>query len=585
MKILNTLLLFLWTLMAYTAYGFNIETKDAVTLEGYPDSDSHFGYSVGIADDQNSANRWILVGAPRSNDPLLQQVPRPGVVFACTFPSQGTSTCTKLNIDENMNAESYTLEGKSYNYNPGRDHSWLGGSIDVLTSGSADVFATCAHKWTNEIDLDSRDILYMTGFCYEVPLDLNMANVRKVPVTTPEGRIYKRITNTNNYRWHFGLAGLGISVHYARNGKNLLMGATGFLDWTGGFVDLGNGDTKYMDNKITSTDITRPYLGYASTSGKYFSDGKTYFVFGAPRDDMKGAITFFSANEDKHVYQNALMNLKGMESGKDLPLNTYFGATLCTMDVNNDNKDDLLVGAPMYSTLTNDIFTEGIEIGMVFVYLGSTTTMIFKPNHQILKGEQPYGRFGSAIANLGDINSDSFSDIAIGAPYEQDSRGAVYIYNGYKEGVWPEYSQKIMSADIDTGLRGFGISISSNHDVNSDDVNDMVVGSYLSAKAVVLFGQPVINVSSVLNVVDDNNIATDFIELAVDKISSASACFSYIDRRCSSITLNLTISLDVGYPAQPRLKFATNKEASISSVLRLLSGEIKCTPLAEMQAK
>jgi hypothetical protein len=39
------------------------------------------------------------------------------------------------------------------------------------------------------------------------------------------------------------------------------MGATGFLDWTGGFVDLGNGDTKYMDNKITSTDITRPYLG------------------------------------------------------------------------------------------------------------------------------------------------------------------------------------------------------------------------------------------------------------------------------------------------------------------------------------
>jgi hypothetical protein len=36
-------------------------------------------------------------------------------------------------------------------------------------------------------------------------------------------------------------------------------------------------------------------------------------------------------------------------------------------------------------------------------------TMIFKPNHQILKGEQPYGRFGSAIANLGDINSDSFS--------------------------------------------------------------------------------------------------------------------------------------------------------------------------------
>ena len=37
--------------------------------------------------------------------------------------------------------------------------------------------------------------------------------------------------------------------------------------------------------------------------------------------------------------------------------------------------------------------------------------MTFNPNPQILKGEQPYGRFGSAIANLGDINADSFSGL------------------------------------------------------------------------------------------------------------------------------------------------------------------------------
>ena len=46
-----------------------------------------------------------------------------------------------------------------------------------------------------------------------------------------------------------------------QNGNHLLMGATGFLDWTGGFIDLSTGKTKAMDNKVTSTDFTRPILG------------------------------------------------------------------------------------------------------------------------------------------------------------------------------------------------------------------------------------------------------------------------------------------------------------------------------------
>jgi len=66
----------------------------------------------------------------------------------------------------------------------------------------------------------------------------------------------------------------------------------------------------------------------------------------------------------------------------------------------------------------------------------------------------------------------SVKDIAIGAPFEDDNRGAVYVYNGYKSGLWPKYSQKIKAASITNGmsLRGFGASVAKAADLNGDRI-------------------------------------------------------------------------------------------------------------------
>lgn len=63
-------------------------------------------------------------------------------------------------------------------------------------------------------------------------------------------------------------------------------------------------------------------------------------------------------------------------------------------------------------------------------------------------------------------------DIAIGAPYE-DSSGVLYVYNGYREGVWPKYTQRIAASLISSTLNGFGISISNAADTNFDDIQGM----------------------------------------------------------------------------------------------------------------
>lgn len=77
-------------------------------------------------------------------------------------------------------------------------------------------------------------------------------------------------------------------------------------------------------------------------------------------------------------------------------------------------------------------------------------------------------RFGTTITGVGDLDLDGFNDVAIGAPFEDDGQGSVYIFRGHKEGVYPEFSQRISAANVWPNLRGFGWSISKSMDVDNN---------------------------------------------------------------------------------------------------------------------
>lgn len=67
---------------------------------------------------------------------------------------------------------------------------------------------------------------------------------------------------------------------------------------------------------------------------------------------------------------------------------------------------DLLVGAPMLMVRGSDGRLE--EMGRVYVYLqrGPLNLELSQPN---ITGTQVFGRFGSTIAPLGDLNQDGFN--------------------------------------------------------------------------------------------------------------------------------------------------------------------------------
>ena len=68
-------------------------------------------------------------------------------------------------------------------------------------------------------------------------------------------------------------------------------------------------------------------------------------------------------------------------------------------------------------------------------------------------------------------------------------RGAVYIYNGYKDGLWAMYSQKIVARQLNDGLRAFGYTISNPMDVNSDEI----LGLYFKSDQYVSLYESTIN--------------------------------------------------------------------------------------------
>ncbi|XP_065327248.1 integrin alpha-L-like [Pelmatolapia mariae] len=115
-------------------------------------------------------------------------------------------------------------------------------------------------------------------------------------------------------------------------------------------------------------------------------------------------------------------------------IGSYFGAELCSLDVDSDGSTDfLLVGAPQFH------LPQVKKEGRVYIYSVSDETVL--ESNQDVTGPS-MGRFGTTISSFPDLNGDGLRDVAVGAPLEDDKSGAVYIYHGNRQrGIVSTFSQ------------------------------------------------------------------------------------------------------------------------------------------------
>ncbi|KAI5611126.1 integrin alpha-E isoform X1, partial [Silurus asotus] len=242
--------------------------------------------------------------------------------------------------------------------------------------------------------------------------------------------------------FQFQLAEAGFSTHFTHDGS-ILFGAVGAYDWSGGIILKKRNEELVTFLNASKEEPRFSYLGYSVAS--VYSNEKTLYISGAPRYNLTGAVFIFDGTKQDLLH--------GEQVG------SYFGSVLCTLDINNDGETDyLLVGAPHFHV-------KGEE-GKVLLYRlnkGKFEKVSFE-----LHGLQKYmfARFGSAIADIGDIDGNEFRDIAVGAPLEADHSGSVYIYNGFKDGLKKHFSQRITPSDFGIKLVHFGQAVSAMSDNN-----------------------------------------------------------------------------------------------------------------------
>ena len=148
-----------------------------------------------------------------------------------------------------------------------------------------------------------------------------------------------------------------------------------------------------------------------------------------------------------------------------------FGSVLvCAGDVNHDLRDDVAVGAPYYSTSgPSPVLLQG----RVYVYLGGTDGLL-STRRTIITPGVANAYFGQAIAAAHDTNGDLYADLLIASPGLNSGGGRVAVYRGTSTGI---STTALASPWNGTAAAPIGGTMANVGDVNGDTFEDMVFGS------------------------------------------------------------------------------------------------------------
>ncbi|XP_039870486.1 integrin alpha-M-like [Simochromis diagramma] len=353
----------------------------------------------------------------------------------------------------------------------------------------------------------------------------------------------------------------GFSAVYVPEG--IQVSIVGANQWKGGYVQYTTGGQKLKTYEDVSLEPDS-YLGYSMAIAKSWQGSLT--VVGAPRYKHRGVV--FAVNREN------LKNQKIEPFSSQYQTGEYFGAEVCTMDINNDDITDLIfISAPMYMEPDREGRVYVCTLTGLFVECNFDDPLVLR-GHAAVKG-----RFGSSLAVLPDLNSDGFMDLAVGAPLENDGEGSIYIFHSEGGGrISPTYSQRITGSEVQSGLKFFGLTISqSSFDQSGDELPDLAVGS--KGRVALLRSRPIVTVKAEVSF-SPNKIPTQNVDCSKPLENTAEICFTM--SRVSTVDtaramIDYTLTLDATRKPPNNRAYFSGKQREQSGSVTVDLGIKKCS--------
>jgi len=258
--------------------------------------------------------------------------------------------------------------------------------------------------------------------------------------------------------------------------KDLLVGAPvsdlGALDAGAFFTYYGGPSADANADQVTYASVAGNQLGYAIAAiGDFNADGYPDYATAEPTDDVNGT------NSGK-----VAITLGGPAGGgwvlRGATAQEQFGWALAGGDVNGDGVSDLIVSAP-YRTVNG-----AFGAGAICVYYGGKIPT--GAPDQVISGGEANATMGSSLA-VGDLDGDGRADILAGTPGSGGGKGVAFLISGA-----PSLSGPVR-LDGEAAGDAFGYSVACG-DVNSDGYSDVIVGAPAAVagagKVYVFFGGP-----------------------------------------------------------------------------------------------
>uniref|UniRef100_A0A671S2R6 Integrin alpha-5-like n=1 Tax=Sinocyclocheilus anshuiensis TaxID=1608454 RepID=A0A671S2R6_9TELE len=410
----------------------------------------------------------IIVGAPKANT-SQPNIREGGSVFYCPW-SLSQSQCSSIEFDRQGDLN-VTLND-SVHQGEFKSHQWFGATVRV----HEDSVLACAplYSWRAKEDTPRADT---TGSCF-----LSVKNFTKFVEYAP-------CRTEFHERKGQGYCQGGFSADFTQEGK-VVLGGPGSYFWQGQvitavkqeivkayypgfFLTSVNGQIQTKQKKEITFDDN--YMGYSVAVGEFSGDDDEDFVTGVPRG----------------------VRLHGQVRESSQTINLFKFVVHIT-----SRMTDLLVGAPMFMVRDSDGRLE--ELGRVYVYM-QNGPLDLTPQLPHLTGTQMFGRFGSSITPLGDLNQDGYNDVAISCPFGgENKQGLVLIYNGHAGGLREKPSQVIAgqwaSGTTSALPASFGYALRGGKDLDNNGYPDLIVGAFGADAAVLYRSRPIVNTSATLTV-------------------------------------------------------------------------------------